>query len=127
MLPQIQCIQSLSSNAAPIRAETASLASSGLLGSVKQCAMVLTEVGKNFVRERRQQLDPSRRCISDVLAPCCPCEAQEDLLDMHRLAYENELETCSKCLKPEDVPQRTDVCYNHIVSPRESYCGKPMP
>ena len=48
MLNQRECIQSLGSNAAPIRAETASSAANGLLGSAKQCAIVLTEVGKTL-------------------------------------------------------------------------------
>src|ERR1700682_3329871 len=45
LLHQLECIQS---NAAPVGAETASLAPSGLLGSAKQCATVLTEIGKTF-------------------------------------------------------------------------------
>src|SRR6266849_5771360 len=42
---QIECIQS---NAPPVGAETPSLAPSGLLRSAKQCATVLTEIGKTL-------------------------------------------------------------------------------
>src|SRR5713226_8628347 len=45
LLHQIECIQS---HAAPVGAEKASLAPSGVLGSAKQCATVLTEIGKTF-------------------------------------------------------------------------------
>ena len=45
LLHQSKCVQS---HAAPVGAETPSLAPSGPLGSAKQCATVFTEVGKTF-------------------------------------------------------------------------------
>src|SRR5713226_5063671 len=45
LLHQIECIQS---HAAPVGADKASLAPSGLLGSAKQSATVLTEIGKTL-------------------------------------------------------------------------------
>ena len=45
MLHQLECIQS---NTVPVGAEKDSLAPSGVLGSAKQCATVLTEIGKTF-------------------------------------------------------------------------------
>ena len=70
LLHQLECIQS---NAAPVGAETTSLAPSGILGSAKQCATVLTKIGKTLPIARTQApLDLSADALPDLLAPGCP-------------------------------------------------------
>ena len=74
-------IEGISSNAAPIRAETAARAPSGPLGGAKQCATVLTEIGKNFADCENAG---TARALTEThyrtfLRPVAPCEAQEEL------------------------------------------------
>jgi hypothetical protein len=78
LLHQIECIQS---HAAPVGAEKASLAPSGLLGSAKQCATVLTEIGKTFADCENAGAARSlrRRNYRTFLRPGTPYQAQEEL------------------------------------------------
>ncbi len=104
---QIQCIQSSIPNAAPIGAETASLAPSGLLGSAKQCETVLTEIGKNFAD--RENAGTARDLMvtycRTFLRPAAHCEAQEEQSrpsvqdTRRRVCRKRSLEACSKAIE----------------------------